>query len=35
VMTDNYLKLTIPPGRARNERVRVQIVAPHEGTLDC
>jgi threonylcarbamoyladenosine tRNA methylthiotransferase MtaB len=35
VMTDNYLKLRIPRGRARNERVRVRIVSPHEGELDC
>jgi threonylcarbamoyladenosine tRNA methylthiotransferase MtaB len=34
VMTDNYLKLTIPPGRARNERVRVRIGSPHQGELE-
>lgn len=25
VVTDNYLKVRIPPGHARNERVRVRI----------
>jgi hypothetical protein len=25
VVTDNYLKVRIPPGRARNERVSVKI----------
>ena len=34
VMTDNYLKLRIPPGRGRNERVRVRIVSQHDGELD-
>jgi threonylcarbamoyladenosine tRNA methylthiotransferase MtaB len=27
VVTDNYLKVRIPPGRSRNERVRVRIDA--------
>jgi threonylcarbamoyladenosine tRNA methylthiotransferase MtaB len=31
VVTDNYLKLRIPPGRARNERVRVRIASQHDG----
>jgi threonylcarbamoyladenosine tRNA methylthiotransferase MtaB len=34
-ITDNYLKLRIPPGRGRNERVRVRIVSPHEGELEA
>ena len=33
VVTDNYLKLRIPAGRPRNERVRVLIRSPHEGEL--
>jgi hypothetical protein len=33
VVTDNYLKLRIPEGRPRNERVRVLIQSPHEGEL--
>jgi threonylcarbamoyladenosine tRNA methylthiotransferase MtaB len=33
VVTDNYLKVRIPPGRARNERVRVQIAGQHEGVV--
>jgi threonylcarbamoyladenosine tRNA methylthiotransferase MtaB len=28
VVTDNYLKLRIPPGLARNERVRVKLMTP-------
>ena len=31
VVTDNYLKLQIPPGFARNERVRVRIRSHHAG----
>jgi threonylcarbamoyladenosine tRNA methylthiotransferase MtaB len=30
VLTDNYLKVRIPPGRARNERVRVRVTAAGE-----
>jgi threonylcarbamoyladenosine tRNA methylthiotransferase MtaB len=30
VVTDNYLKVRIPPGRARNERVRVRITSAGE-----
>jgi tRNA A37 methylthiotransferase MiaB len=33
VVTDNYLKLRVPAGRARNERVRVRIMSHHEGEL--
>jgi threonylcarbamoyladenosine tRNA methylthiotransferase MtaB len=33
VVTDNYLKLRIPPGRARNELVRVRMLSSHEGEL--
>jgi threonylcarbamoyladenosine tRNA methylthiotransferase MtaB len=33
VVTDNYLKLRVPPGRARNEWVRVRIMSHHEGEL--
>ena len=33
VVTDNYLKLRIPAGRPRNERVRVLIRSAHEGEL--
>jgi threonylcarbamoyladenosine tRNA methylthiotransferase MtaB len=33
VVTDNYLKLRIPAGRPRNERVRVLVRSPHEGEL--
>jgi threonylcarbamoyladenosine tRNA methylthiotransferase MtaB len=32
-VTDNYLKLRVPPGRARNEWVRVRIMSHHEGEL--
>jgi threonylcarbamoyladenosine tRNA methylthiotransferase MtaB len=31
VVTDNYLKLRVPPGRARNEWVRVRIKSHNEG----
>jgi threonylcarbamoyladenosine tRNA methylthiotransferase MtaB len=33
VVTDNYLKLRVPPRRARNEWVRVRIMLDHEGEL--
>jgi threonylcarbamoyladenosine tRNA methylthiotransferase MtaB len=33
VVTDNYLKLRVPPGRARNEWVRVRITSHHGGEL--
>jgi tRNA A37 methylthiotransferase MiaB len=33
VVTDNYLKLRVPPGRARNEWVRVRVMSHHEGEL--
>ena len=32
-VTDNYLKLRVPPGRARNESVRVRIMSQHDGEL--
>jgi threonylcarbamoyladenosine tRNA methylthiotransferase MtaB len=35
VVTDNYLKLRISPGRARNERVRVRIESQHDGEVLC
>jgi threonylcarbamoyladenosine tRNA methylthiotransferase MtaB len=35
VVTDNYLKLRISPGRARNERVRVRIASEHDGEVLC
>jgi threonylcarbamoyladenosine tRNA methylthiotransferase MtaB len=35
VVTDNYLKLRISPGRARNERVRVRIASQHDGEVLC
>jgi threonylcarbamoyladenosine tRNA methylthiotransferase MtaB len=37
VVTDNYLKMRIAPGRGRNERVTVTIAAPQQpaGTADC
>ena len=28
-LTDNYLKVRIPPGRRRNERVRVRVTSAH------
>jgi threonylcarbamoyladenosine tRNA methylthiotransferase MtaB len=31
VVTDNYLKIRIPPGRRRNERVVVELTDSHEG----
>ena len=34
VVTGNYLKLRIPPGRPRNEWVRVRIVSDGLGALD-
>ena len=33
VVTDNYLKVRIPPGRTRNERVHIRIVTPTTGEL--
>ena len=33
VVTDNYLKMRIPPGRARNERVNVRVVSGSAGEL--
>jgi threonylcarbamoyladenosine tRNA methylthiotransferase MtaB len=33
VVTDNYLKLRIPPGRARNEWVRVRVRSHQDGEL--
>ncbi len=33
VVTDNYLKLRIPPGRPRNEWVRVRVVSHDHGEL--
>jgi threonylcarbamoyladenosine tRNA methylthiotransferase MtaB len=33
VITDNYVKLRIPAGRARNERVRVRLTADGSGVL--
>jgi tRNA A37 methylthiotransferase MiaB len=33
VVTDNYLKLRVSPGRARNEWVRVRIKSHNEGEL--
>ena len=33
VVTDNYLKLRIPPGRARNEHVRVRMLSAAAATL--
>ena len=32
-VTGNYLKLRIPPGRPRNEWVRVRVTSHHEGEL--
>jgi threonylcarbamoyladenosine tRNA methylthiotransferase MtaB len=32
-LTGNYLKLTIPPGRSRNEWVDVRVVSEHHGEL--
>lgn len=33
VVTDNYLKLAIPPGLPRNERVRVEVRSPSEAIV--
>jgi threonylcarbamoyladenosine tRNA methylthiotransferase MtaB len=33
VVTDNYLKLRVAPGRARNEWVRVRVTSHHDGEL--
>ena len=33
VVTDNYLKVRIPAGRARNERVQVRLTSTSEGVL--
>jgi threonylcarbamoyladenosine tRNA methylthiotransferase MtaB len=33
VVTGNYLKLRVPPGRSRNEWVRVRVVSDHHGEL--
>jgi threonylcarbamoyladenosine tRNA methylthiotransferase MtaB len=33
VVTDNYLKLRIAPGHARNEHVRVQVLSAHDGAV--
>jgi threonylcarbamoyladenosine tRNA methylthiotransferase MtaB len=33
VVTGNYLKLRIPPGRARNDWVRVRVTSHHDGEL--
>lgn len=33
VVTGNYLKLRIPPGRPRNEWVRVRVISHHDGEL--
>jgi threonylcarbamoyladenosine tRNA methylthiotransferase MtaB len=33
VVTGNYLKVRIPPGRPRNEWVRVRITSQHDGEL--
>ena len=32
-MTGNYVKVRIPPGRARNEWVRVRLTSQHDGEL--
>jgi threonylcarbamoyladenosine tRNA methylthiotransferase MtaB len=34
VVTDNYLKLRIPPGLRRNERVRVRVLGDGRGLLE-
>jgi hypothetical protein len=31
VVTGNYLKLRIPPGRQRNEWVEVRVLSEHDG----
>jgi threonylcarbamoyladenosine tRNA methylthiotransferase MtaB len=33
VVTGNYLKLRIPPGRGRNEWVQVRVVSRHDGEV--
>jgi threonylcarbamoyladenosine tRNA methylthiotransferase MtaB len=33
VVTDNYLKVRIPPGKVRNERVRVRLTSVGEGVV--
>jgi threonylcarbamoyladenosine tRNA methylthiotransferase MtaB len=33
VVTDNYLKVRIPPGLRRNERVRVRVTGPNTGVV--
>jgi threonylcarbamoyladenosine tRNA methylthiotransferase MtaB len=33
VVTGNYLKLRIPPGRGRNEWVQVRVVSHHDGEV--
>jgi threonylcarbamoyladenosine tRNA methylthiotransferase MtaB len=33
VVTDNYLKLRVSPGRPRNQRVRVRVLSQHDGEL--
>ena len=33
VVTGNYLKLRIPPGRTRNEWVSVRLTSEHDGEL--
>jgi threonylcarbamoyladenosine tRNA methylthiotransferase MtaB len=33
VVTDNYMKLRVGPGRRRNEWVRVRVVSDHDGEL--
>ena len=33
VVTDNYLKVRIPPGQKRNERVRVRLTGIGTGTV--
>jgi hypothetical protein len=32
-VTGNYLKVRIPPGRARNEWVRLRLASQHHGEL--
>jgi threonylcarbamoyladenosine tRNA methylthiotransferase MtaB len=33
VVTDNYLKVRVPPGHARNERVHVRLTGPATGVI--
>jgi threonylcarbamoyladenosine tRNA methylthiotransferase MtaB len=33
VVTDNYMKLRVAPGRARNEWIRVRVTSDHDGEL--